>query len=142
MPRLEYSPPIYPFHIDAVGHVNNLIYIEWMEIGRVLLLEAVEMPMEEIAKAGFGPALVETTIRYKTPLYLGDKVFATLWLSQLRGASALIEFEFFNQRGEFAAVGTQRGLFIDLQSKKPRRLSGEERSRFATYLIEPPIEPT
>ncbi len=138
MPRLEYSPPIYPFHIDAIGHVNNLIYVEWMEIGRVLLLEAVGMPIEEISKAGFGPALVETTIRYKTPLYLGDKVFATLWLSQLRGASARIEFEFFNQLGEFAAVGVQRGVFIDLESKKPKRLNPEQRSRFAHYLIEPP----
>jgi len=134
--KLHFDLPIYPFHIDAMGHVNNVVYVEWMEIGRVRLLEAVEMPIEQIAKEGFGPALVETTIRYKAPLYLGDTVSGTIWLSELKGASARMAFEFFNQDGELAAEGTQRGLFIDLNTKKPKRLTKEQRSRFTPYLIQ------
>ena len=136
MTKIEYSPTIYPLHIDAMGHVNNIVYVQWMEIGRVRLLEAVELPIEQITQVGFGPALVATTIRYKTPLYLGDRVSATIWLSQLRGASATMQFEFFNQAGELSARGEQRGLFIDLQSKRPKRLDSEMRSRFGQYLIE------
>ncbi|MEL7142954.1 MAG: thioesterase family protein [Cyanobacteria bacterium J06554_3] len=135
MRKLEYTPEIQPFHIDAMGHVNNLVYIEWMEIGRVRLLEAIDLPIHELIGEGYGPALVETTIRYKTPLYLGDRVSATLWLSQLKGASARIEFQFFNQDGELAAEGAQRGIFIDLASKRPKRLDAEVRSRFEQYLI-------
>ena len=101
------------------------------------LLNAVDMPTEQIAKEGFGPALVETTISYKTPLYLGDTVTANIWISKLRGASANMDFEFFNLKGDVAASGSQRGLFIDLTSKKPKRLSDQQRSRFVTYLIEP-----
>ncbi|MEL6902795.1 MAG: thioesterase family protein [Cyanobacteria bacterium J06606_4] len=134
--KLSYSLAIYPFHIDAIGHVNNIVYVQWMEIGRVRLLEAVGLPIESMVAQGFGPALVETQIRYKAPLYLGDTVTASIWLSQLRGASARLGFEFFNQRSELVAVGAQRGLFIDLESKRPRRLRGEERDRFGEYLIE------
>lgn len=134
MKKLTYTPEIYPFHIDALGHVNNLVYIEWMEIGRVQLLEAVNLPIQEMICEGYGPALVETTIRYKVPLYLGDRVSASLWLSQLKGASARIEFQFFNQNGELAAAGAQRGIFIDLESKRPKRLDAEVRSRFEQYL--------
>lgn len=136
MPKLEYPLTIYPFHIDAIGHVNNIIYVQWMEIGRVHLLNAVDMTMEQIAQEGFGPALVETNISYKKPLYLGDAVTGNIWLSQLRGASASMTFEFFNQRGEVVAVGNQRGLFIDLNSKKPKRLLPEQRERFLAYLID------
>ncbi|MBE9060251.1 thioesterase family protein [cf. Phormidesmis sp. LEGE 11477] len=135
MTKLTYSPPIYPFHIDAMGHVNNIIYIQWMEIGRVLLLEAIAMPIAETVKAGFGPALIETHISYKLPLYLGDKVSASIWLSQLRGASAILEFEFFNQAGEYVALGSQRGVFIDLESKRPKRLNKAQKERFSKYLI-------
>ena len=82
MARIKYSLPIYPFHIAAMGHVNNIVYVQWMEIGRVRLLNAVDMSVEEIAKEGFGPALVETTISYKRPLYLGDSVSGAIWISQ------------------------------------------------------------
>jgi len=135
MPKLQYSPPLYPFHIDAMGHVNNIIYVQWMEIGRVLLLDAVGLPIQQITKSGFGPVLAETSIRYKVPLYLGDRVSATIWLSQLRGASATMQFEFSNQAGLCVAEGSQRGLFIDLTSKRPKRLTPEQRTPFAQYLI-------
>jgi len=136
--RIKYTLPIYPFHIDAMGHVNNIVYVQWMEIGRVKLLDAIEMPIDGVIKEGFAPVLIETNIRYKVPLYLGDRVTASIWLSQLRSASAVMSFEFCNQNGEIAAVGTQRGLFIDLTSKKPKRLTEEIRDRFATYLITEP----
>ena len=55
-------------------HVNNAVYIQWMEVGRVKLLEALVMPTHEIAKQGFSPVLVQTHIDYKSPLYLGDRV--------------------------------------------------------------------
>ena len=88
MKKLEYPLSIYPFHIDVMDHVNNSVYVQWMEIGRVLLLEAVGMPLAEITRQGFGPVLVETHIFYKRPLLLADQVTARVWLAQLGGASA------------------------------------------------------
>lgn len=134
MAKIEYTLSIYPFHIDAMDHVNNIVYIQWMEIGRVLLLNAVNMPVEQIAKDGFGPALVETNISYKKPLYLGDTVSGSIWISQLGSASAVMSFEFLNQKGETAAIGEQKGLFIDLTSKKPKRITPEQREKFSAYL--------
>ena len=32
--------PIYTFHVDYSGHVGNQVYIEWMEITRLKLMEA------------------------------------------------------------------------------------------------------
>jgi acyl-CoA thioester hydrolase len=45
MERLRYELQIYPFQIDVMRHVSNIVYIQWMEIGRCLLLEAVGMPI-------------------------------------------------------------------------------------------------
>ncbi len=70
--KVNYEPPIYPFQIDFMRHVSNIVYIQWMEIGRCLLLDAVGMSVAEVAEQGFGPVLVETIVSYKKPLRLGD----------------------------------------------------------------------
>ncbi len=140
MPKLSYELTVYPFHIDLMGHVNNTIYIQWMEIGRTLLIDAVGMPMTKIMQQGFGPVLVDTQISYKKPLLLGDTVATSIWVSKLRGASAEMSFEFCNQHGDLAAKGVQRGLFVNLSNQKPKRLSSEDRDRFIPYLIEPVAE--
>ncbi|MGE0537232.1 MAG: acyl-CoA thioesterase [Pirellulales bacterium] len=132
---LEFEPPIYPFHIDFMRHVSNIAYVQWMEMGRCLLLDAVGMSVAQIAEQGFGPVLVETIVSYKKQLCLGDRVRAEIWLSELSNASAWLEFRFHNGNGDVAATGRQRGLFVDLASGRPRRLTPEDRARFEPFLI-------
>ena len=134
MQKICFDLKIYPYHIDFTGHVNNAVYILWMEIGRIKLLEAVGMPTHAIAQQGFIPILVHTSITYKSPLYLGDRVELELWLSELRNASATMQFRFRNSQQALAAEGMQKGLFVDKQTMRPRRLLPEERALFVPYL--------
>jgi acyl-CoA thioester hydrolase len=105
-----------------------------MEIGRTKLLEAVGMPTQEIFQQGFAPVLVQTNITYKSPLYLGDRVRVEMWISELKNASAIMQFQFYKEQGTLAAEGWQKGLFVDTQTMRPRRLRPEERSLFAPYV--------
>jgi acyl-CoA thioester hydrolase len=125
---------VYSFHIDFIGHVNNTVYVQWMEIGRTKLLEAVGMPTQQIFQQGFAPVLVQTNISYKSPLYLGDRVRMEMWLSELRNASAIMQFRFYNGQGTLAAEGYQKGLFVDRETMRPRRLRPDERTLFTAYL--------
>ncbi|MBW4564738.1 MAG: acyl-CoA thioesterase [Mojavia pulchra JT2-VF2] len=134
MLKIAVELQVYPFHIDFIGHVNNSVYIQWMEIGRTKLLQAIGMPMQEIVQHGFAPVLVETNIVYKTPLYLGECVQLEMWISQLNKASAIMHFCFYNQQRILAAQGWQKGLFVDKQTMRPKRLSPEERSLFLPYV--------
>lgn len=135
MKKLYFEPPIYTFQIDFMRHVSNIVYVQWMEIGRSMLLDAIGMPVAQIATQGFGPVLVETNISYKKPLYLGDQVKAEVWLSELSHASAWLAFRFLNGAGEVCAIGRQRGLFIYLATGRPKRITPEERMRFEEYFI-------
>jgi acyl-CoA thioester hydrolase len=113
------------------------VYVQWMEIARTRLLEAVGMPVEQIARQGFGPVLIESQIVYKKPLVLGDRVRAETWFSDVSHASAWLEYRFHNGHGEVAASGRQRGLFVEFASGRPRRMSAEDKTRFEEYLITP-----
>lgn len=133
MQSLCFETEVYSFHIDFIGHVNNTVYVQWMEIGRTKLLEAIGMP-HEIFHQGFVPVLMQTNITYKSPLYLGDRVQIELWISELRNASAIMQFRFANAQGTLAAEGWQKGLFADRETMRPRRLRAEERALFLPYV--------
>ena len=134
MQKITFDLDIYSYQIDFMGHVNNAVYIRWMEIGRTKLLEAVGIPTHEIFKQGFAPVLVQTNITYKTPLHLGDRVCVEIWLSELRNASAMMQFRFYNGQQTLAAEGVQKGLFVDTKTMRPKRLDSEERALFVPYL--------
>lgn len=134
MQKVSFDLDIYTYQIDFNGHVNNAVYIQWMEIGRIKLLEAVGLPTHEVLKQGITPVLVHTSITYKSPLYLGDRVRVELWLSELRNASATMQFRFETPQQKLAAEGTQKGLFVDRETMRPKRLPAEARTSFAAYL--------
>lgn len=134
MHKLLFDLEVYTYQIDFAGHVNNSVYIHWMEIGRLKLLEAIGMPIHEVLKQGIAPILVETNIVYKLPLYLGDRVQAQMWLSELRNASAIMQFRFYNGDQVLAAEGVQKGLFVDAKTMRPKRLTSAERASFSPYL--------
>jgi acyl-CoA thioester hydrolase len=134
MQKICFDLEIYSYQIDFIGHVNNAVYVQWMEIGRTKLLEAVGMPTHEIFKQGFAPVLVQTSITYKLPLYLGELVQVEMWLSELGNASAIVQFRFYNSQKTLVAEGTQKGLFVDTQTMRPKRLSAEVKAKFTPYL--------
>lgn len=135
MKKIFFEPKVHPFHIDFMRHVSNLVYIEWMEVGRCALLDAVGLPVVAIAEQGFGPVLVDTVISYKRALVLGDSVRAEVWLSELSHASAWLEYRFHNGAEELVASGRQRGLFVELATGRPKRIDADLRQRFEEYLI-------
>jgi acyl-CoA thioester hydrolase len=136
MQKITFEQEIHTFHIDFLGHVNNGVYIQWMEIGRTKLLETAGMLMAEIFKQSFAPLLVETHITYRIPLYLGDRVHVEVWLSEMRNTTGVLQFRFYNSQGALVAEGNQRGLFIDTKTMQPRRLLPEERALFLPFLEE------
>jgi len=136
MNKVKFDLEVYTFQIDIVGHLSNIIYIEWMEIGRLKLLEAVGLPVAELTKKDIFPVLVSTNITYKQPIFYGDKVRAEIWISILNAASAIMEFRFIKNDGTLAATGNQKGLFIKGSTGKPYKIPKEERILYEKYLLE------
>jgi len=136
MNKVEFELEVYTYQIDIVGHLSNIIYVEWMEIGRLKLLEAMGLPVTELTKKDIFPILVSTSITYKQPIFYGEKIKLEVWLSKLNAASAIIEFRFIKNDNVLAATGNQKGLFINGSSGKPFRLPEDDRKLFKKYLIE------
>ena len=136
MSKFRFELPIYTFQIDFAGHVSNIVYIQWMEMGRGKLLEAAGMSIKEFMEKGIVPVLASTEIAYRKPLTIEDTVTVEIWYSQLTRATARFQVRFYNARGELAASGSHRGVFTDRETGRPKRLSSRQRAAFEDFLIE------
>ena len=130
---LEIALEVYTFDIDFAGHVSNISYIKWLEIGRLHLLAAAGWPVIEAMAQGVVPILASTQIRYRKPIKLGDRVRLDVGISELGRASATMGFAV--HAGEhLAATATQTGLFVNAGTGRPHRLSESERASFLPFV--------
>jgi acyl-CoA thioester hydrolase len=130
---VEFDLEIYTFDIDFAGHVSNITYLRWLEIGRLRLLADAGLPIEELMRRDLAPVLTSTEITYRVALKLGDPVRLVLALTELRAASATLNFE-VRSGSRLAATASQRGLFISVASGKPRRITPDMRAKLLPYL--------
>ncbi len=148
MKKITFDLDIYSYQIDFTGQVNGTIYINWMEIGRVKLFEAIGLPISTLLSQGSIPALASTTIAYKTPLFQSDRVWIEMWLSALGYASAVMRFNFYKAGSNneklheqvLAAEGYQRSVFVDKETLKSKRFTRQEKDAFLPYLELQPMD--
>ena len=137
MQKLTFEEQIYTYQIDFVGHVNNIVYIQWMENARIKLLQAMGLSITEIAKEEkMLPIITSTFIKYIKPFFLSNTVHVEIWVSKLFNASAIFQIRFLNENGELCSSGEQKVLFIDSVTQKPSRLIGKYRDKFETFVFE------
>lgn len=95
MQKLEFTETVYTYQIDFVGHVNNIVYVQWLENARIKLIEAMGLTISQIAeKDEMLPIITETDIKYKKPLFLSNKVHIEVWVSKMFHVSANFKFRF------------------------------------------------
>ncbi len=111
---LHVSMPIRikTYDIDFVGHVNNIVYIRWLEDLRLLLLDTYS-PLEAMRQAGYVPIIVNTEIHYKRGIVLSDhEVQAEMWAGEFGRAIIRLEAQ-FKVGDDIRATARQRGTFVD-----------------------------
>ena len=137
MPKVVFREQVHTFHIDINDHVNNAIYVQWLEIGRNRLLDAADLSIEKMRGRGFLPIVVETWIQYKKPLTHPDTARVEVWVRDLTHVSAWIVFRIYSEKtGELVARARQRGVFVNAETNRPHRLGDEDRHHFDAVLVE------
>lgn len=113
----ELNIRVKTYDIDFVGHVNNAVYVRWLEDLRLELLDR-HYPLSDMTAEGIVPIIINTNIHYKQGIVLDEEfVQARMWMQSLERATFILEAEFV-VNDEIRCTATQRGAFID--NKKMR----------------------
>jgi len=84
--RFERAFPVTPADIDDLGHVNNVVYVRWVQDVAAAHWEAATSAAE---RAGVGWVVLRHEIDYKHPAKAGDEVVVCTWV----GPPAAATFE-------------------------------------------------
>jgi len=125
----EMIVPVLPGDIDEQNHVNNTVYLRWVQDVATAHWRTVASTdaLETIAWV-----VVRHEIDYKTPAILGDKVVLRTWV----GKATRVTFERFteirrNRDGRLLSKTRTLWCPINAQTSRPVRVSVEVREQFS-----------
>jgi acyl-CoA thioester hydrolase len=119
--------------LDAFGHVNNAKYLVFVQEARVDLF------WKERIKKGLKPVfddmvVARAEIDFKIPITVTNHDFdISIWVSKIGGAAFDLEYEIKSDEGVHARLKTVQ-VAVDMETKKSRRLTDEERAILTEYL--------
>jgi acyl-CoA thioester hydrolase len=125
----ELDIAVEPADIDQLGHVNNVIYLRWVQEAAVAHWTAAA-PATDQAKLLW--VVVRHEIDYKQAAFLGDRIIARTWV----GIASRIRFERFTEllrARDRSLLAKARTLWcpIDARTGKPASVSAEVRACFS-----------
>lgn len=106
------------YELDAQGHVNYAVYLNYCEFCRVATLEQVGLPFESYLAAGKFIVIAEANLKYLIPAFLGDELEITLEGINAGRTNLTFKQEIFNVKSQkkiFSA--TMRAVFINSQGR-------------------------
>ncbi len=108
--------PIRFFDIDMNNHVNNAVYLTYMENARTdLLMEDFLAYMNN----GILFVVAEANCKYKRPIRLNDKVTCHLQFELTGALHFTLTYLFKNPEGMLFAEGKTKMAMINEQSNRP-----------------------
>lgn len=114
---------VCPTEIDALGHVNNVVYQQYLE--RAAVEHSAHLGFDLARYREFGGVFVmrRIGIEYLRPAIEGDALAVTTWLADMRGTRAVRRYE-IRKDGSPDLLVTAEALWVwvDLAAMRPRPL--------------------
>lgn len=124
--------------LDLLGHVNNVVYVDYLQEARVDMMRthAPDARADDLAE---GVVVVRHEVRYRTPLTFRFRpVSIECWVSEIRAASFTMDYEIFDedetgQRTTYLTARTVLTPYV-FAAERPRRLRPEEKEALGRFL--------
>lgn len=125
IPKEAFSHPLHilPEDIDELDHVNNVVYVKWVQETALAHWHQVA---DELFRSQFAWVLLRHEIDYRQPAFLGDPVAGYTWVGKSEGPKferfvALVNAE----TGKILAQSKTLWCLLDAQTLRPRRIESE-----------------
>lgn len=113
-------------HIDVNGHVNNVVYVQWMQDIAYAHSQHVGFDNARLAEMGSTWIIRSHSIHYRRPALLGQTILAHTWVHEIRKASSLRKYKFIRESDQAEiAHGESDWVYIDRTTGRPRIIDDE-----------------
>jgi len=108
------------YEMDSFGHVNNAVYLNYLEAARCDCLNQVGLSFNDFARWGAIPVVAEAHLHYKAPAYADDVLIVKTTMAELRRASFVMRFEIEKKDGTRVLSAEMEFLFLTPDGKPTR----------------------
>ena len=105
---------IKTYEIDIAGHVNNIVYVKWLEDLRNKLFLQL-FPVRDLLEEKFYPVITSTTINYKKQLKFGDRPTGTMNIENAKHGMIFLNFRFIDNEN-ICVFGEQKCVILNLKT--------------------------
>ncbi len=107
------------YECDSYGHVNNAVYLNYLEYGRMEALDELGITLDRLKKeTGTLVVIRRIDIEYLRPVTMGDEIVIRTYLKESRKTSGVFRQEVVHRAsGELAARADVTWVFITLNGK-------------------------
>ncbi len=106
--------------LDCYGHVNNAVYLSYLEAARVDLIQ--ELFTRDMAR-GIQYLLIRADLKYIHPIVLTDRVLVRCWFEDVGKVRFKAAYEVHNGEGLVFATGYTEHALFDAEKQRPIRLA-------------------
>lgn len=120
--------------IDALGHVNNAVYLTYFEIARsAYWTDVIAWDWKQS-----GIIIRKSIVDYHKPIILGDEVYAYVRTSKIGNSSFELDYILVKNKQEEEEICTSGQTIcvsIDYQSQKPTKIPQLQRQRIEESML-------
>lgn len=110
-------------HLDALNHVNNVVYLQWVQDVASAHWQSLASP--EIQKK-YSWVVLKHEIEYYSPALLNDVLTVKTWVEKSEGVRSERHVELFNRNtGKLLVRAKTNWCLLDAQTMKPRRIESD-----------------
>mgnify|MGYP002784318838 CR=1 FL=1 len=108
--------------IDVNHHVNNVVYVQWMQ--DIAIRHSASTGGTQAAIAAGGTWVARTHhIEYRQPAFEGDRLRLMTWIYDFRKIRSVRRYKFLRLDDNITvAVGQTEWVFVDAQTGRPRTI--------------------
>jgi acyl-CoA thioester hydrolase len=119
-PTFQLDLVAHPEHIDELGHVNNAVWVQWIQDVAVAHWRSAAAPEHD---AAYFWVVVRHEIDYLRPAVEGDRVTARTWIDpKVQGARSVRHMEFLDSEGKLLVRARTQWAIIDKAAGRPVRV--------------------
>jgi acyl-CoA thioester hydrolase len=128
--RFVHRQPVVLRDLDGFGHVNNAVYLTYVENARVAYLREVvgAATIAEIANV-----MATVTLTFREPLGYGDELEIGVRTSRVGGKSFGLEYEVWTADGRLAAEASTVQVMFDSEAGQSMAVPETWRAALVAY---------
>jgi acyl-CoA thioester hydrolase len=124
----SYTFKVQPEDIDQLNHVNNVVYVQWIQDAAVNHWNTVA---SDDIKKSFVWVIVRHEIDYRQPAKLNDELFIKTWVLNAQGVSSVRQVQIFRKDDMKLLVESKTTwCMVDASTFRPVRITPEVRNLF------------